>query len=130
MATFDDVDRLATQFPDVSVGTRYGNRSWSVGRTVFTWERPFSKADLKRFGDETPPSGPILALVAEDLNDKAAILAAHPQSCFSISHFDNFAAVLVHLDAVESNELADLLEDAWLAAAPATVGRSYLDDRE
>jgi hypothetical protein len=51
-------------------GERHGNRSWSVAGKVFAWERPLSKADLKRFGDAIPPDGPILAVRVEDRGDK------------------------------------------------------------
>ncbi|MGA9872174.1 MAG: hypothetical protein WBQ44_13665 [Rhodococcus sp. (in: high G+C Gram-positive bacteria)] len=129
MATLEDVDRLASGFPDVTVGTRYGNRTWSVGRTAFAWERPFSKADLKRFGDEEPPTGPIVAIAAADLHEKAAILSAHRHSCFTISHFDNYPAVLVRVEAATPNELRELLEDGWLVGAPAAVARAYLAGR-
>lgn len=126
MATLDDVDQLVAELPEVTTGTSYGNQAWSIGGKVFAWERPFSKADIKRFGDETPPEGPILGIRTEDLGDKEAVLAAHPKSCFTIPHFDGYSAVLVQLDVVAADELRQLLEDGWLVFAPDAVAKEYL----
>ena len=75
MADNDDVARLVAELPEVSVGERYGHPTWSVGGKAFAWVRPFSKADVKRFGSEAPPSGPILAVRVADLHEKEAVLA-------------------------------------------------------
>src|SRR5207253_2278699 len=53
--TFDQVAAIALALPDVTEGDRHGHRTWFVGKKGFAWERPFSKADIKRFGDATPP---------------------------------------------------------------------------
>ena len=79
MATFDDVARLARDLPEVTRGRAHGHRTWLVGGKGFAWERPFSKADIKRFGDEPRPAGPILAVRVEDLGEKEAVLAAQPR---------------------------------------------------
>ena len=60
MATLDDAARLALALPDVTEAARYGNRAWLVAGKAFAWERPFSKADIKRFGDTAPPAGRVL----------------------------------------------------------------------
>jgi hypothetical protein len=118
MPDFADVERIVADLPDVTEGLRHGHRTWFVGGRAFAWERPYSKADLRRFGDATPPDGPILAVSVADLEEKEAVLAAGRRGIFTIEHFDGYAAVLVQLRVVGSRVLRDTVVDGWLAAAP------------
>jgi len=126
VATLDDVAVLALDLPDVVEGEHHGNRTWSVADKGFAWERPFSKADVKRFGDATPPDGPILAVRVEDLGEKEAVLAAHPGIFFTIPHFAGYAAVLIQLREVPKKALREAVVDGWLACAPAKLAAEYL----
>ena len=126
MATLEDAAAIALALPDVTEGESRGWRTWNVGKKMFAWERPFSKADIKRFGDATPPDGPILGVRVEDLAEKEALLAAHPRGLFTIPHFDGYAAVLVHLKTVPKRVLRDVILDGWLACAPPRVAEEYL----
>src|SRR5580704_11178406 len=126
VATLDDVAELALRLPDVTEDERHGNRTWFVARKAFAWERPFSKADLRRFGDETPPEGPILAVRVEDLGEKEAVLAAHPGAFFTIPHFDGYSAVLIRLREVAGQALREAITDGWLACAPPKVADQYV----
>ena len=126
MAGFDDVAAVALELPEASEGERHGHRTWSVARKGFAWERPFSKADLRRFGDEAPPGGPILAVRVEDLGEKEAVLAAQPDAFFTIPHFDGYSAVLIRLDRVAAPVLREAITDGWLACAPRKLADRYL----
>jgi hypothetical protein len=125
--TIDEVAGMASEFPDVTEGERHGNRTWSVRGKAFAWERPFSKADIKRFGDAVPPDGPILAVRVEDLGEKEAVLAANPKAFFTIPHFDGYAAVLIQLKKVTKRALREALTDGWLACAPPRLAEQFLE---
>ncbi|MGI8665327.1 MAG: MmcQ/YjbR family DNA-binding protein [Jatrophihabitans sp.] len=127
MMSLDGTARLALVLPEVTEGERHGRRAWSVGGKTFAWERPFSKADLKRFGDTAPPDGPIVAVSVADLSEKEAVLAAGGGAFFTISHFDGYAAILIQLTTVNKKALQEALVDGWLAVAPANLVTQYLD---
>lgn len=127
MATFDDVNGIAAALDGVSIGTSYRNRAWNVGKKSFAWERPLSKADVKRFGPVAPPDGPLLAVAVADLEDKEAILAIGHAGVFTIEHFNGYPAVLIELDVVHDEVLRELIIDAWLAVAPERAVRAYLE---
>jgi hypothetical protein len=127
--TFDDVARLTTELPEVTEGVEKhrGHRTWVVGGKAFAWERPFSKADIKRYGAQTPPDGPILAIRTADLAEKEAILAAGPDAFFTIQHFNGYSAYLVQLDRVSAEALREALTDGWLACAPPALADRYAE---
>ncbi|TWF78164.1 hypothetical protein FHX44_114083 [Pseudonocardia hierapolitana] len=132
MVSLDDVAGMATELPGVVELERHGSRAWAVqgttkrgGPKVFAWERAFSKADIRRYGAETPPDGPILAIRVADLHEKEAVLAANTGAFFTIPHFDGYAAVLVELDEVTEAALRDAILDGWLACAPPELADRY-----
>ena len=93
-----------------------------VGRKTFAWERSFSKADIRRFGETAPPAGPILAVVVADLDEKEAVLAEGLKGFFTIPHFDGYAAVLIQLERVGKRALREAIVDGWLAVVPSDPG--------
>src|SRR3954451_13592813 len=121
MATIEDVAVIAMGLPEVTEGERHGHRTWSVAGKGFAWERRFSKADIKRFGDTTPPADPILAVRVADLSEKEAVLAAGTKGVFTIPHFDGYASVLIQLTTVTKRALREAIVDGWLACAPTST---------
>ena len=131
MATLEDAAELAAKLPEVTEGEDkhgHGHRTWVVGGKAFAWERPFSKADIRRYGSEQPPEGPILAVVVADLAEKEAILAAGTPGFFTIPHFNGFKAYLIQLPVVDLADLEEAITDAWLALAPPALAAQFLEE--
>jgi hypothetical protein len=125
VVTLDAVATWALELPDVSEGERYGHRTWFVAGNGFVWERPFSKADVKRFGDQPVPDGPILGVRTADLAEREAVLAAGYPGFFTIPHFDGYPAFLIQLAKATRKDVRIALVDAWLACAPRKLADEY-----
>lgn len=125
MSTWDDVRRIAAALPEVTEDVSRGNRAWNVGRKGFLWERPLRRGDLEALGDRAP-DGPILGVPVADIGVKEALIAADPDVYFTTPHFDGYPAVLVLLDRIAVDELAELAVEAWLLKAPKRLAKAYL----
>jgi hypothetical protein len=126
MVSLDDVSALVMELPEAIEGERRGELSWAVAGKTFAWERPLSKADIKRFGGAQLPTGVIVAIRVADLAEREAVLAAGQAGLFTIEHFSGYPAVLVQLDIVETTVLREALLDGWLAVAPERLASKYL----
>jgi hypothetical protein len=128
MADWKQVRRIALGLPETSEQRKHGHPAWCVRDVSFAWERPLRASDILALG-KNAPKGPILAVRVEHLLAKEARLAAAQKTCFTTPHFDGYPSVLVRLDKIAVAELSDLIVEAWLARAPRTLARQYLDER-
>jgi hypothetical protein len=128
VVSIDEAGAMALELPEVTEGEYHDRRTWSVEGKTFAWERPFSKADIRRFGAADPPEEPILAVRVEDLSEKEGSLQAGHPGVFTIPHFDGHAAVLVELGAASEGSLREVILDGWLACAPSHLAEAYLAD--
>ncbi len=125
MATWDDVREFALALPCASERVSRGGAHWKVNGRGFVWERPLRRADLEALGIDQQ-AGPVLGAATEDEAVKFALVAEDPAVFFTTPHFDGYAAVLVHLDAISRRRLGELVAEAWAAKAPAALVREHL----
>ena len=115
MPAWEDVVAIAMRFPGVFESTSYG--------------APALKA--KKQGGlmcrlRTDPDA--LVVRVRDMGEREALLQSGGPAFFTIPHYDGYPYVLVHLDRVDPQELAELVEDAWRVQAPKRAVAGY-DER-
>jgi hypothetical protein len=117
--TFDAVHAYATKLPEVTVGARWGNKTWLIGERGFAWERPLGKRDIERLEEAgaTVPTGQILGVRTESLDAKDALLSMDLPGFFTIEHFNNYAAVLIELKKARATDVKMALEQGYRAMA-------------
>ena len=103
MADWDTVVEIGLRFPGVEVATSYGTPALRV--------RGKGMCRLR-----TDPDALVVRVI--DLDDREALLRSRPETYFSTPHYDGYPYVLVRLDTVAPDELAELIEDAWRIRAP------------
>jgi hypothetical protein len=123
--TLADVHTFASSLPGVIGGTAYNRRTWVVGKKFFIWDRPLTKADIKRYGATPLPQGEILGVRVADLDAKDALLAIGPAGFFTIQHFNGYAAVLVELRLARPAEVRRAIVDAWRTVASPALQAEY-----
>ena len=110
MPSWDDVVAIGSRFPGVEVATSYGTPSLKVRGKFMCRLR-------------TDPDALVVRVL--DLGDREALLQSNPAVFFSTPHYDAYPYVLVRLEAVTREELAELLEDAWRIRAPQRLVAGY-----
>ncbi len=114
MADWETVREFASRLPEVEeqVSSR-GHPSLRVRGKLFAWISPKAEAE-----------GALVLRVEAD--EKPLILESSPEVFFETPHYRGYPAVLVHLERVEPEELAERIEDAWLIQAPKRLATEYL----
>jgi hypothetical protein len=128
VATWDDVRRIALALPETSERVSRDLRQWRVKDKLFVWERPLRRSEVEALRGEVP-DGPILGARVEHVGAKEALLADDPHVYFTTPHFDGYPAVLARLDRIASEDLDELIIEAWLARAPRRLADGYLEER-
>ena len=95
--TEDDVRRLVASLPGTSERPSYGTPGFRVQARLFA-----------RITDDG-----VLVIWVADEGEKQAMLETEPAKFRTTPHYDGHPMVLVQLDAVDEQELLELLTDSW-----------------
>ncbi len=109
MVTEQDVRRIALSLPGAYEQESYGGRpSWRTKPRMFTWIRDDPEA---------------LVVWVDSLDDKEALIASDPTRFFTTAHYNGHPVVLVPLDAIDVDEIRELIVDSWRLRAPPSLTR-------
>lgn len=104
--TWDDVLAIAAGLPEAEESTWYRTPALKVRGKGFARLR-------------TEAEG--LLVVMCDLDEKEALLASGDPAFTTTPHYDGSGTILVDLDRVDPDQLAELLTEAWRRTAPARL---------
>jgi hypothetical protein len=127
VASWDDVRGIALALPETSERVSRDRCQWLVKDKLFVWERPLRPKEVEALG-AAAPDGPILGARVEHVGAKEALLADDPRIFFTTPHFDGFPAILVRLDRIATEDLEEVVTEAWLVRAPRRLVDAYLEN--
>lgn len=123
MADQDDVRRIALSLPQtIEAEDRFAFSVVHAGKQkgiLWVWH--------ERVEPKKPrvPRPDVVAIRVANESEKEALLASDPDKFFTEPHYNGFPAVLVRLAAIERDELAELITDAWLCQAPRVLASAF-----
>ena len=130
-ARVEDVHELARAMPHVTVeyGTG-GNPVYQVGGKSFVFFRnPRPDAVDPDTGERYPD---VIVFWVESEADKQALVQDPTSPFFTTSHFDGHPSVLLRagrIGELSRDELAEVVQDAWLSRASARRAAAWLGTR-
>jgi hypothetical protein len=127
-ARVDDVHEIAAAMPHVTVERgSHGNAVYQVGGKFFVFFRnPRPDAVDPETGERYDD---VIVIWVESEDDKAALVQDPTSPFFTTAHFDGHPSVLVRasrLGEITREELAELIQDAWLARASKRRAADWL----
>jgi hypothetical protein len=127
-ATAADVHELAQAMPHVTrLDGSQGKPVYQVGGKSFIFfrnPRPDARDPVtgERYDD-------VIVFWVESAADKHSLVDDPGSPFFTTDHFNGHLSVLVRardLDAITTDELKEIIQDAWLSRASPTRGRAWL----
>jgi hypothetical protein len=119
MADADDVRRLALGLPHVEEIDCDGF-DFRVGGKGFVWSYPERKP-----GQGRVLRTDIAVLYVGDEAEKQALLLGEPDLFFTTPGYDGWPMVMLRLDSVDAERLAELVSDAWRMRAPEELAVGF-----
>lgn len=128
MADQSDVRRIALSLPESSESEdRFAFLVQSSNRAkAFVWVWLERKAPKK----PRVPQPDVIAIRVNRELDKQALLGLRDDKFFTEPHYNGFPAILVRLELVDDEELAELITNAWCCQAPRSVVKAFNATRE
>jgi hypothetical protein len=117
LASADDVCRLALALPHVAEIESEGF-DFRVGDKGFVWSYP-----ERRPGQRRVIRTDVAVLYVGDEAEKQALLLGEPEVFFTTPAYDGWPLVMLRLEAVDVDRLAELVTDAWRMRAPEDLLR-------
>ena len=119
LANQEDIRRIASSLP----GAREAEGRFAFSVENKGKEKGFVWVWMERLEPKKPrePRADVIAVRVRDQGEKAALLAADPDTFFTEPHYNGFPAVLVRLRAARIPLLRKLIVDAWRCQAPAEL---------
>jgi hypothetical protein len=121
MANADDVRRLALALPHV-VEIDSDGFDFRVANKGFVWSYP-----ERRLGQRREIRTDIAVLFVGDEAEKQALVLGEPDLFFTTPGYDGWPLVMLRLDEVDDDRLAELVTDAWRMRAPADLAHDFDD---
>ncbi|HEX3591212.1 MAG TPA: MmcQ/YjbR family DNA-binding protein [Pseudonocardiaceae bacterium] len=128
-ATIEDVHALAMAMPHVTVYPGTPNPIYQVGGRSFIFFRNPRPDAVDPVTKEPYPDVIVLWVPSEA--DKQALVQDPDSPFFTTPHFDGHSSVLIRasrLGEVSRQELAEIVQDAWLSRASAKRAATWLAD--
>ena len=117
MTNTEDVERIALSFPE----TVHEDTGFRVLKKGFCWY--YAQKVPGQKGRTLHED--VLAVRVKNEDEKQALIASDPAKFFTDDHYRGFPTVLVHLPELDTDELAELIEDAWRIQAPKRLAQAF-----
>lgn len=108
--TWDDVIKLASELPEITVSTCYGTPALRVRKKLLTRFRPEDDS---------------LVLLDVPIEEREMLIERDPRTFHTTPHYRDYPTVLVRLAAVEPATLRAFLERRWRNVAPKRTVKEW-----
>ncbi len=115
MVAWDELRALALALPETEESTAYRQPAFRVAGKAFAAMSPHEEGAL---------------VVWCDPDERPLMIEASPDVFYVTPHYESSPTVLVRLDAIRRDELAERLRDSWLIKAPKRLAANAASDTD